>query len=178
MKVASIFHRKRESKLQFITWSLVLILGGHPAEGGSHALGRWIRHCLRHHRPGKLWGGGATSESPWGGQEAEERPFSPGGKQVGPGPRQAGWHRGRGTSGSWNGVRLLRVFCVRRRGWHSGRGFPRAVPRGEAPQGRAGQGQAPQLHHARQTGHQQDADQDQQLGKRRARTKQCIFVLM
>lgn len=67
---------------------------------------------------------------------------------------------------------------MRQWGRRRGRGFPRAVPRGEAPQGRAGQGQAPQLHYTCQTGHQQDADQDQQLGKSQTTVwwrKKCTF---
>lgn len=139
--------------------------GGHPAEGGPHALGWRICHRVWHHRPGKLWGGGTAPKSPGGDKEAEKRAPGARGEQVRFGPRPAGRHGGRRAPGGRDGVRLLRVFGVRQWGWLCGRGFPRAVPGGEAPQGRAGQGQAPQLHHTCQTGHQQDADQDQQLGE-------------
>ena len=153
--------------------------GGHPAEGGPHALGWRLRHRVRHHRPGKLWGGGAAPEPPRGGEEAQKRAPRPRGQQVRSGPHPAGRHRGGRAPGGRNGVRLLWMFGMRQRGRRRRRGLSRAVPRGEAPQGRAGQGQAPQLHHARQTGHQQDADQDQQLGKSRATARwhrKCTFL--
>lgn len=156
----------------------VLLSGRHPAKGGPRALGRRICHRVRHHGPRKLRGCGAATKSPRGGEEAEKRASGPRGQQVRPGPRPAGWHGGRRAAGGWNGVRLLRMFGVRQRGRRRGRGLPRAVPRSEAPQGRAGQGQTPQLHHARQTGHKQDADQDQQLEKKSLTEQEMYNFLM